>query len=153
LDELGCLPLLSFYNLVYIPNAVWEEIDQHRPSALRRRRPKFTLIEELLEPTLELGLLINALELDRSEIEALSLMQTLSNATLATDDAAARLACRFLGYEVHGTVGIIVAAIHRKQKSIRQVVNLLDSIPLKSTLHIKRSFLNLVIDEVKKGAL
>ena len=36
LDELGCLHLLSDFQEIFLPDTVWKEIGQHRPSALKR---------------------------------------------------------------------------------------------------------------------
>jgi hypothetical protein len=34
LDELGCLPLLSDFQELIVPIAVWQEVERHRPVAL-----------------------------------------------------------------------------------------------------------------------
>ena len=36
LDELGCLNLLSDFTEILIPEAVWSEVQRHRPEALSR---------------------------------------------------------------------------------------------------------------------
>ena len=40
LEELGCLDLLRDFAEVLVPEAVWMEVQRHRPSALRRRTVK-----------------------------------------------------------------------------------------------------------------
>jgi predicted nucleic acid-binding protein len=91
LDELKCLDLLAYYETIYVPKAVWREVRRHRPSALRRRRVKLTVVKEIPEAHLELEVLIRAFSLNQGEIEALRLTQAFPKATLLTDDAAARL--------------------------------------------------------------
>jgi predicted nucleic acid-binding protein len=44
LDELGCFDLLSRFRDVLVPDAVWNEVARHRPSALRRRRVKLNRV-------------------------------------------------------------------------------------------------------------
>jgi len=34
LDELGCLDLLADFGAVVVPDAVWREVERHRPRAL-----------------------------------------------------------------------------------------------------------------------
>src|SRR5436309_10159389 len=84
--------------------------------------------------------------LDAGELEALKLMQQSPGAILLTDDAAARLVAERLGYEVHGTIGVVVRALRRRRRTKRQVLNLLRSIPRKSSLFIDSRLLDSVIE-------
>lgn len=70
---------------------------------------------------------------------------------LLTDDTAARLAAQSLHIRVHGTIGILVRAIRRRQKSRDEVITLLRSLPNLSTLHIRRSLLNEIIRDVEQS--
>ena len=69
-----------------------------------------------------------------------------------TDDTAARLAAEQLGLSVHGTLGILLRAIRRKQRDPRDVADLLRTIPSRSTLHIRANLLNEIIAEVESIA-
>src|SRR5205823_2608115 len=82
------------------------------------------------------------------EEEALRLMQQFTEATLLTDDAAARLVARQLGHDVHGTIGILVRAIARRLRSKKQVLNLLRAIPQRSTLFLKKDLLNSITEHL-----
>jgi predicted nucleic acid-binding protein len=64
--------------------------------------------------------LAQAFLLDVGELEALQLMQQSPEAILLTDDAAARLVAERLAYEVHGTIGVVVRALRRRQRTKRQ---------------------------------
>ena len=75
-----------------------------------------------------------------------------SGALLVTDDTAARLAASSLGIVVHGTIGIVVRSIRRRQRTKAQVVKLLRAIPQRSTLHLRRSLLEEVIAQVESDA-
>jgi predicted nucleic acid-binding protein len=151
LDELGCLDLLSDFREVLVPDAVWNEVARHRPSALRRRRMRLKRVTVSSKAAGELSTLADNFALAAGELESLILMAELSHATLLTDDAAARLVAQELGYDVHGTIGVIVGAISRKQRTKRQVLNLLRSIPRRSTLYIAESLLNSVIEDVREA--
>jgi predicted nucleic acid-binding protein len=71
---------------------------------------------------------------------------------LLTDDTAARLAATSLGIRAHGTIGILIRAIRRNQRTKPQVLALLRSLPASSTLYLKRSLLDTVIREVENQA-
>jgi predicted nucleic acid-binding protein len=149
LDELGCLDLLSDFRDVLVPDAVWNEVKSHRPSALRRRRVRLhrvTVGDEAVKQLMELA---QAFALDASEVEALRLMTSEPDAILLTDDAAARLVASKLGHEVHGTIGVVVRALRSTQRTKRQVLNLLRAIPKRSTLFIAESLLTTVIEQVR----
>jgi len=71
-----------------------------------------------------------------------------SDSMLLTDDTAARLASKNIGITAHGTLGVLVRAIRRKTRSKAEVLALLRTIPLKTTLHIRASLLAEVIKDV-----
>jgi predicted nucleic acid-binding protein len=71
---------------------------------------------------------------------------------LLTDDTAARLAAGNLGIVTHGTIGILVRAIRRKQRTKPEILDVLRTLPAQSTLHLKRSLLASVIEEVERQA-
>jgi predicted nucleic acid-binding protein len=87
--------------------------------------------------------------LDAGETEALILMKEIPNAIFLTDDSAARLAANQMGFEVHGTIGILVRAIRRGYRKPVEVLQALSELPRKSTLHIKPSLLEESILKIK----
>lgn len=148
LDELGCLDLLRDFADVLVPSVVWQEVILHRPSALRRRAVKLQPRSSLPDASPALTPLAGAFSLAAGELSALRLMQDVAGGILLTDDAAARLVAERLGYDVHGTIGVVVRALRRQQRTKRQVLNLLRAIPHRSTLFIDRQLLESVIEEV-----
>jgi predicted nucleic acid-binding protein len=151
LDELGCLDLLRNFATVLVADAVWAEVRRHRPSALRRRSVKLRRVTSSPEAVPELTRLAQAFLLDAGELESLKLMQQFPEAIFLTDDSAARLVAEQLGYEVHGTIGVIVRALRLHQRTKRQVLNLLRSVPKRSSLFIEARLLNSVIEQVKNS--
>ena len=151
LDELGCLDLLGDFKSVLVSDTVWREVARHQPSALRRRSVRLRRVTRLPEAASEVNDLAQAFSLDAGEFETLRLMQANPDAILLTDDAAARLVAGNLGHEVHGTIGVVVRASRRQQRTKRQVLNLLRSIPQRSTLFVGSSLLASIIDEVSEG--
>lgn len=98
LDELGCLGLLGDFPQVLVPETVWLEVSRQRPDALLLSSVHF--IRESGAPALhvELEALSRLLTLHAGEKEALQVAITHPGCLLLTDDGAARLAARNLGY-------------------------------------------------------
>jgi predicted nucleic acid-binding protein len=102
------MDLLRDFAGVLAPNLVCAEVARHRPTALRRRLVKVQCRTAVKQITPELTNLALAFSLHVGETETLRLMQENSDAILLTEDAAARLVAEKLGFDVHGTLGIVV---------------------------------------------
>jgi len=79
-------------------------------------------------------------------------MQLHPDAIFLTDDAAARLAATTLGVRVHGAIGILLRAIRRQQLSRAEVIEILQTLPCQSTLHVKASLLEKVLTRLREEA-
>ena len=110
LDELGCLDLLFDFPKVWIPEAVWREVETHRPIALADL-PFIRVEAGPLDP--RVATLARTLTLHHGEREALTLTARFPDALFLTDDTAARLAAQTFTQRVHGTLGLLVRAIRR----------------------------------------
>lgn len=149
LDELDSLDLLSDFAQVFVPNGVWLEVEKHRPGALlnpgvplQRVNPRGGVPEEL-------NALAQIFTLHAGEWEALRVAMGIPQGILLSDDTAARMAARNLRIETHGTIGILVRSIRRKQRTKEEILSVLRSLPERSTLHLKRSLLDQVISAVQ----
>lgn len=147
LDELDSLRVLSDFSRVLVPETVWQEVLLHRPAALGKpglslERTSVTDISQIVVD------LVQALTLHAGEKEALQLATQHDGCILLTDDTAARLAAQNLHITAHGTIGVLIRAIRRARYSKQDVIQILKSLPEKSTLHIKRSLLQSIIREV-----
>lgn len=149
LDELGCLGLLADFR-VWIPDAVWEEVQRHRPAALQMAAISCErqIISEPIAPTLLA--LSRALALDAGEMEAMVLMANVPEALFLTDDAAGRLAAEQIGYQVHGSIGILLRAIRRDQLTPLEVLALLQALPQRSSLYINPVLLREIISRLQQ---
>lgn len=151
LDEIECLPLLSDFPKVLVPQAVWDEVNKYRANALRPTTFQIQKVEPTQALTPELEALSRLLALHRGEREALQIALSQPGCVVLTDDTAARLASRNLGLAAHGTLGILVRAIRRKQKTKNEVISLLRSLPARSTLHIRPALLAEIIRDVEQS--
>jgi len=83
------------------------------------------------------------------ETQALQIAEEHGADLPLTDDTAARLAAKPLGVSVHGTLGILLRSVRRRQRDPRAVADLLRTIPSRSTLHIRPDLLDEIIAEVE----
>lgn len=152
LDELGCLDLLSDFSEVLIPEAVWDEVEKHRPGAMAKSDVAFRRTSPHNPVPADLEALAQIFSLHRGEWEALRVALEHPSGILLSDDTAARLAAANLDIRTHGTVGILVRAIRRNQRTKQEILLILKSLPALSTLHLKPSLLEHVIAEVEGAA-
>jgi predicted nucleic acid-binding protein len=152
LDELGCFDLLMAFQTILVPEIVWEEVQDHRPSALRHRNVHLTLIRNIPEQTPSLQALTEAYPIDPGEDQAMRLMQQYPEATLLTDDGIARVIAVQLGYRVHGTIAVVLLGLQSGRRSKQQVLNLLKHLRQRSTLYLRKSLLESIITEVEEGS-
>ena len=152
LDELEALDLLADFAEVLVPDAVWREVVQHRPGALTHPGVTLRRIVPRMAVSPELEALAQVFSLHTGEWEALRVAMEQRLALLLTDDTAARLAAGNLRIGTRGTIGILVRAIRRRQRTKKEVLEALRSIPSRSTLHLKRSLLEAVISQVEGGS-
>jgi predicted nucleic acid-binding protein len=54
-----------------------------------------------------------------------------------------------LGYRVHGSIGILIRAIRRGQRSKDEVITTLRELPVRSTLHIRPRLLQEIIENLE----
>ena len=123
LDELDALDLLEGFTSTLVPDAVWREVDQHRPQALHK--PGMTLQRkpptEVRVPLL--ASLVSALGLDQGEQQALqTTLECVNPVIFLTDDLAARTAAGALNLKTHGTVGLIIRGIRLGKRTHDQVL-------------------------------
>lgn len=149
LDELGCLDLLADFKTVIVPDQVWQEVEFHRPGALECPGVKLRRASVAFSDYDSLQALVRALALDLGEQAALTLMVSLPDAVLLTDDAAARLAAESLGYQVHGSIGILLRAIRRGRRTRHEVLSILRDLPVRSSLHLRPALLEEIIVQVE----
>jgi len=150
LDELGCLDLLADFPTVLVPTEVWREVQRYRPSALGQSLVSLRQVKPTLPIPPTLAAMARLLALHAGEMEALRVALEHVPALLLTDDTAARLAARNLSIRAHGTLGILLRAIRRGQRSKEALLEVLSELPQRSSLHLRRSLLDQVIRETEK---
>ena len=150
LDELNSTSLLNDFHQVIVPDRVWREVQLHRPGIWEKQDVNYRKIVVIISSDSTFQALVRMFSLDLGEQAALSLMQQYPQAIFLTDDAAARLAANTLGLRVHGTIGILLRAIRRQQLARSEVLEILQNLTSQSTLHIKASLLQEIMDRLKE---
>lgn len=149
LDELRCLSLLNDFQRVLVPEQVLQEAKTHRPNVLEQSEIRVESIDVSISSASSFQGLVRTFSLDLGEQAALSLMQDFPQAIFLTDDAAARLAANTMGLRVHGTVGILLRAVRRKQRSRGEILAIFEQLPERSSLYIKKSLLEEIIHSLR----
>ena len=146
LDELGCLDVLDFPEIL-VPETVWREVAKHRPTALQhtgialQRRTPGRLPSRIAAIAPLYGL-------HHGELEALALCLEYPKPLLLTDDGAARLAAVNLNLSTHGTIGLVIRAVRRHQRTPEEGMRLLQNIQCRSTLHVRPVLLAKILRQV-----
>lgn len=151
LQQLTAVDLLADFSVVLVPDAVWQEVARHEPEAVRAPAIPLSRIAPPAEALPSLQALARAFGLGPGELEAIAVAQRESDCLLLTDDAAARLAAEGLGLRVHGTIGVIVRSIRTGRRSAEEVIALLEAIPTRCSLHIRKSLLDETIRQVNEA--
>jgi predicted nucleic acid-binding protein len=120
LDELNCLDLLGDFREILLPDAVLQEIRQHRPLALKRSNLSFIRSPRKYPADEALRTMCRIFSLDAGETNALALMEKNTKAIFFTDDASARLVAEQMRFKVHGTIGILIRSLRRGQMKPEQ---------------------------------
>jgi predicted nucleic acid-binding protein len=145
-----CLDLLGDFSRVVIPDVVCREVTHHRPTALNQTTILLERLKPREEPSAELMATHRLLILHAGEAQALQLAEELDADLVLTDDTAARLAARTLQLSAHGTLGVMLRAIRRGQRTPAEILNVLYALPVRSTMHVKRELLDEIIRQVEQ---
>lgn len=149
LDELDSLTLLGDFDPVLVPEQVWVEVERHRANVFTHTGLSLKKVPVVISTQTAFQTLVQTFSLGWGEQAALTLMQENPTAIFLTDDAAARLAAVTWGYQVHGTIGILLRALRRQQRSRDHIITTLQNLPAQSTLHIRPGLLQEIITRVK----
>jgi len=150
LDELGCLDSLSDFGDVLVPSVVWAEVQRHRPTALQHLQIRFMEVVPHTPMPIDLDAVARVFSLHEGERQALHVTLEQNPDLLVTDDTAARLAARSFAITVHGTIGILLRSIRRRYRTAPEVAAILRSLPALSTLHVKPSLLDEIVEAVER---
>jgi predicted nucleic acid-binding protein len=108
LYEAACLALLEHAGTVTVPKAVESEMGQHVREWPTRKPPWITVTAVIAPYDVQATGWQQSGLLEMGEAEAIALALQLRATWLLTDDTAARVFATALGFEVHGSLGIVL---------------------------------------------
>ncbi|HJX28546.1 MAG TPA: DNA-binding protein [Thermoanaerobaculia bacterium] len=149
LDEIGCLDLLLDFQAILIPEQVRDEVALHRPAALGTPDLEIEILPVTVSSDSQFRALVRAFSLDAGEQAALSLMKLYPDALFLTDDAAARLAAKASGFRSFGSLGVLLRSHRLGRRGKGEILSILRELPSCSTLHVRTSLLQEVIEQVE----
>jgi predicted nucleic acid-binding protein len=148
LAEAGRLDLLRRTGSLYVPAAVWAELEEYAVEWISR-------LQELVQEVTLDGSHRSAADawrkaglLHRGEAEAIELARQLHAEWFLTDDAAARLVAESSGLEAHGSLGVVLWAAAAGHVTRVDAESALDSLA-SSSLWISASVLAEARDALK----
>ncbi len=145
LDELGRLNLLNDFKELLVPQTVLDEALKHRPALPLAELSNLEIISEPPPLSAELLKLADELALHAGERAALAVLDARGGQFLLSDDAAARTVARAVGFQTHGTIGLILRAHRRGKISKAEMLRLLRELPMRTTLHLRKELLDSIL--------
>jgi len=152
LDQLGRLNLLEDFKELLVPKAVLDEALRHRPGIKLTALSNVEIITESPPLPADLLKLADELALHAGERAALAVIKARGGQFLLSDDAAARSVALAVGFQTHGTIGLILRSNRRGQISKSEMLELLRELPVKTTLHLQKKFLAGIIAKAETEA-
>jgi predicted nucleic acid-binding protein len=145
LDELGRLSLLNDFKELLVPQTVLDEALKHRPGLRQAELLNLDIISEPPPLPADLLKLADELALHAGERAALAVLKARGGHFLLSDDAAARTVAQAVGFQTHGTIGLILRSHRRGKITKPEMLQLLRELPTRTTLHLRKDFLDLIL--------
>ena len=147
LDQLGALDLIGELGHVVVTETVAIEAERHRPELDVAAHFEIVIDAEIVPSRVVFAASKHSLDL--GELAALAWGETHNADMFVSDDKKARLAAMELGYEITGTLGVIMHATRRGIITKAAGIALLERIPNESTLHVRHNLLAETIGELR----
>ena len=150
LTEIGEFELLKTFSRIYIPEKVYEEVCIEGMPGEREVRSAEN-IEVLIVSKEEIEKVSNKidLKLDDGELEALTVCNRFKVKIFLTDDLDARDAGKQLGFEVHGSVGVIARAYREGLIDLKRAKRALGDLYSISKLFVTKAIIEEAIKELE----
>jgi predicted nucleic acid-binding protein len=151
LAEIGCLSLLRIFQMLHVPDAVWQEtVGRGRVSGTSILQLENVNRHTLPNTSIARFVQKNDLsELHSGEQESLYLCREMDIPLLLTDDLAAREAAKRLGITPIGSLGIVVKAYHLGQIALEEAERHIAALYDVSSLYVTRTIVELAIEQLR----
>ncbi len=139
LDEIDSLDLIHHLGKVHVPESVAWEAERHRQGVTAKLGEH--VVAEVETMSRKLLVSLRNFRLHMGEIAALAWAERFGADLFISDDKQAREAATFLGYDSTGTLGVIEAAFKVGALTRNETVDLLKSLPMRTTLFVRPALL------------
>ena len=144
LADIGCFELLQkLYGEILIPNAVLKEI-KSEPAKTMVVNSDFVHVTNIKDYNSKR---IFSSRLHNGEVEVLLLAKEQSADLLIMDDNAAKKTAKFMGFNVTGTLGVLLRG--KKSGYIREIKSLIDKL-IYSGFYVKPEIMQYVLEEANE---
>lgn len=153
LAEIDCLSLLSIFENLHVPDAVWLEIDRYR-HIFQTDSPGLHNIHKHTLSQTEITVFIKKNHLEElhfGERECLYLCQQMGITVLLTDDLAVRESARRLHLTPVGSLGIVVRAYRTGHIALSEAEQHLLDLYNVSSLFVTKTIVELAIEQLHKS--
>ena len=151
LTEIDCISILSIFDDIHVPDAVWEETVESR----RTPREDLLRLTNLKRHTIERNDIThfieenNLMELHSGECECLYLARQINVPILLTDDLAVRETAKGMKITPIGSLGVVAKAYHLGRISITDAQHYIIDLYEVSSLFVTRVIVEMAIEQLK----
>ena len=152
LAQIDKLEILRLFHEILVSEEVYlEAIKEGKSGGEKIKNVNNVIVKKLNENGKDLAKRLQVrYRLDLGEATSLAIARQEGVRLFVTDDLEAREVGKFLGFEVHGTLGIILRAFRENMLSKENVIEVLRDLKSKSTIYITEDLIAYIIDEVNK---
>ncbi len=149
--QVGSPVAFALFRKILVPDAVWSEVANFElPGKRELEKAKNVGVVRLSSSGKDFARLVSEkFGLEAGEAQALALARQEKVRFFFTDDLTAREAAKELGFEVHGSVGILTRAYREGLLSRKEAVRLVLALQDKSSLFVTSAIVKEVIREIE----
>jgi len=149
LAEIGALDVLSVFDALHVPDAVWDEAVRHHGVEAAPLRKVCRVVRHSVDAeSTRFAEQAQLKDLHRGEIECLYVCREQQLELLLTDDLAVRHRARELGLTPVGSLGVVVRAFRRGRIDYGLAKTRIESLYSTSSLFVTRSIVELAIERL-----
>ena len=153
LEEIGQLPLMTLFDKLLLPDAVWDEavVNGSVPRASLEQLPCLARTSAVESEVLRFIQANSLNDLHRGERESLFVCSQQSIPLLLTDDLAVRDAAKRLGLTPIGSLGVIVRAFRCGRLTKFAAEQCLRDLQSVSSLFVTPAIVEMAIEQLHRG--
>ncbi|MFA4820293.1 MAG: hypothetical protein WC613_05045 [Candidatus Aenigmatarchaeota archaeon] len=151
LSQISALDALRLVNKAIIPYGVFEEIkfDSQNVQLKKRLERNIKIIYMSKDSNDMAKILSEKYSLGLGESQAIVLAKQENVKLIFTDDLDARTVAKSFGFEVHGTIGLVLRSYKEKFLAKKRAISIVRDLEEKSTLFLTSDLVEYILKEIK----